>query len=179
MNALRLVGWILTHVARGRRKHANVENPGDGVSRIAARFELAKRAAGAGGGPEDRPLLARRLMQLAGLCLRIVDDLKLEHPTIVAQDGPNPNALPVPLAWRPIGSEKPFSQLVPPRTRPLRGTAAPDDKGDKFPPPTPTPIPPVDEPIDIPDWPSDPTIATATSPVPGGVTDPASVAGAN
>ncbi|KKN09940.1 hypothetical protein LCGC14_1041530 [marine sediment metagenome] len=83
MDALKALGWVLTHLGRGRRKFPNVDSTSNAIARISARFELAKQASGAGGGPENLALLGKTLLQTAGLCVRAVVDLDLDHMAMI------------------------------------------------------------------------------------------------
>ncbi|HDZ21438.1 MAG TPA: hypothetical protein ENH78_09115, partial [Phycisphaerae bacterium] len=83
MDALTALGWVLTHLGRSRRKYPNVDSTSNAIARITARFELAKQASGAGGGPENLALLGKTLLQTAGLCVRAAVDLDLDHMAMI------------------------------------------------------------------------------------------------
>jgi len=122
MDALQALGWILTHLGRSRRKHPNVDSVPNGVSRILARTEQVKSAAGYGGGPENRPLLAKTLLQTAALCVRAAVDLELEHDTMTpmpeGEIGTDPYqiAFQPPACYAPVDNAtdgKPADEVVP------------------------------------------------------------------
>jgi hypothetical protein len=171
MNAQKALGWILTHLGRSRRKHPNVDSTSNALSRIGLVFERAKQAAGQGGGPENLPLLARSLLETAGMCVRSVVDMRMEHIAMT----PMPEGdmatdpwivqLTVPTDLRdgvdfmdPQGLTArtyDWQDVQEPTVAPPTPAATTSEMIQGPRPPAP-PIPDKPVPVDIPDWPDDP-----------------------